>query len=130
MRYLFQCIICGKEFEEYQKMNDEHKAFHCGIEAQRVFTTFHTPKDKQYYFDAPNKDGSMREIRSRGLYKKYLKDNGYADASAKECLSIKPNKDGRERAIKLAKKCANKIREKGAMSWVKGQENPGGRDKL
>ena len=130
MRYLFHCIICNIEFVEFQKMNDVHKAFHCGIEAQRVFAVPNTNRDKMYYFDVKNKDGSMSEIRSRGLYKKYLEKNGYADATVKDCLSVKPKNDHRERAVKLAKKCQNKIWEKGAMSWVKGKTNPNGRDKL
>ena len=130
MIYPFRCVICNTVFEVYQSMNDEHRAFHCGMEAQRIFTAPHTNKDQMYYFNVPNKDGSMREIRSRGLYKKYLKDNGYADATVKECLSVKPKNDVKERAMKLAKKCADKIYKKGAMDWVKGKENPNGRDKL
>ena len=84
MIYHFRCLICNEEFDVVQSMNTEHKAYHCGIEAQRVWGCY-TEKDKRYYFATDMFDGKSVEIRSKGQYKKLLKQHGMADASVKEC---------------------------------------------
>lgn len=130
MIYPFRCIICNIEFEVVQSMNTPHKAFHCGVEAQRIFTVPQTNKDLMYQFDTTIFGKRPVNIYSRRQYKRLLKENGLVDSTPRECLTVKPKNDGKERARKLAKKCADKIYKKGAMDWVKGKVNPKGRDKL
>lgn len=83
MIYEFRCIICDKHFESIQRMNDEHKAFHCGIEASRVWTSPRTDKDLSYNFVTEN-FGKPIQINSRGQYKNLIKQHGFMDASPKE----------------------------------------------
>ena len=84
MIYEFQCIICGEHFECVQSMNIEHKAFHCGIEAQRIWGNCNTDKDLAYNFTTKI-FGNPREIYSKKQYRNLLKSNGLVDASLKEC---------------------------------------------
>lgn len=84
MIYPFQCIICGEEFMVVQPMNAEHKAFHCGIEAQRIWGA-NTHKDLAYNFTTDMFDGKSVQINSHRQFKGLLKKNGLVDASIKEC---------------------------------------------
>ena len=84
MIYPFHCIICGEEFDVTQPMNIAHKAFHCGIEAQRIWG-FNTDKDLLYNFTTEMFDGKPIQIHSKRQFKNLLKVHGMADASPKEC---------------------------------------------
>ena len=83
MIYEFQCIICGKYFDIVQRMNDTHKAFHCGIEAQRIWTIPSTDKDLAYNFITES-FGQPIQINSKSQYKGLIKQYGFADASPRE----------------------------------------------
>lgn len=83
MIYEFQCIICDKHFDIVQRMNEEHKAFHCGIEALRVWTVPRTDKDLAYNF-VTESFGKPIQINSKSKYKNLIKRNGFMDASPKE----------------------------------------------
>ena len=78
MTYAFRCLICNEEFDVVQPMNIEHKAYHCGIEAQRVWG-YYTEKDLRYTFSTDMFDGKPTEIRSKEHYKKLLKPISDAD---------------------------------------------------
>lgn len=83
MIYEFQCILCNEHFELFQRMNDTHKAFHCGIEAQRIWTIPATDRDQAYSFVAES-FGSPVQINSKGQYRKLIKQHGFMDASPRE----------------------------------------------
>jgi len=85
MIYPFRCLICNKEFDIIQPMSAEHKAFHCGIEAQRVWSV-NTDKDLAYNFTTEMFDGKPIEIHSKRQFKHLLKVHNMADASPKECF--------------------------------------------
>ena len=136
MRYSFECQVCGRQFDELQGMNDEHIAFHCGRRAKRVWLSFYTDKDLMYQFDTtifgPGQKGEAVNIHSRRQYKGLLKQHGLADATVRDCLSVKPKSDAehKTRIRQLAKKMEKKIYEQGAMPWVKGRVDPKGTDKI
>lgn len=84
MTYEFECIICGCYFDVIQRMSDKHKAFHCGIEARRIWSAPATDKDLAYNFTT-HQFGQSVVIYSKRQYKNLLKQHNLADASIKEC---------------------------------------------
>ena len=83
MTYEFQCLICNKHFDTVQRMDEEHKAFHCGIEAERVWSIPSTDKDLSYNF-VTESFGKPIQINSKSQYKGLIKKHGFMDASPKE----------------------------------------------
>lgn len=129
MIYVFQCKKCGEVFEENQSINTLHEAYHCGNLARRIFTVPHTNKDLMYNFLDTHSFSKPVEIHSRRQYDKLLKQQGMIQVTKDDLRGIKPP-DPKPRIRKFAQKMADKIYEKGAMSWVVGKQNPDGRDKL
>ncbi len=84
MVYSFRCSICNEEFDVVQQMNIKHEAFHCGIEARRVWGV-NTDKDLAYSFTTDMFGGKPVVVTSKRQFKTLLKSNGMADASIKEC---------------------------------------------
>ena len=83
MTYEFECIVCNEHFDCVQRIDDEHKAFHCGIEARRVWGALNTDRDLTYSFVTEN-FGEPIQINSHRQYKKLLKEHGLCDCSPKE----------------------------------------------
>ena len=127
--YIYECVECGKTFEEVQTMNAIHTANHCDKVAKRVFTVPQVDKDMMYQFTT-SAFGKPVDIYSRRQYKKLLKKHGCADATIADCLSVKPKNDIKDTARKVAKELKEEIYEKGAMDYVLGKENPNGSDNI
>ena len=127
--YLFKCLVCNNDFQVVQSMDREHIAFHCDTKAQRVYTVFNTNKDSMYKFTC-TAFGKPVEIHSRTQYKKLLKANNAPDATVRECLSVKPKDNTKEKIKKLSTDLKKEIYEKGMMPWCLGKENPKGSDKI
>ena len=83
MTYEFECIICNEHFDCIQRINDEHKAFHCGVEARRVWCVLNTDKDLTYSF-VTESFGAPLQINSHRQYKRLIKKHGFCDASPRE----------------------------------------------
>ena len=124
MTYPFRCIICDTEFDIVQPMNIEHKAFHCGIEAQRIWG-FNTDKDLAYNFVTEMFDGKPIQIHSKRQFKGLLKVYGMVDASPKECCDearfrkrINKEDYSRDRR-KTAENIYHKMKDRGQLSGRK-----------
>ena len=117
-RYEFRCKICETLFEEVQKMNTKHIAFHCNIRARRVFSLFQTNKDLMYNFTT-NAFGEPVIVHSRRQYKKLLKANKCVDATVSDCLSVKRKDNSKEKIGKFSKEVTKEIHAKGLTEWVK-----------
>lgn len=120
MIYPFKCIICGAEFEVVQEMNAEHKAFHCGIEAHRIWGV-NTDKDLAYNFTTDMFDGKPVQIFSKRQFKGLLKKYNLADASIKECRQEADfrkklnNEDYLKQRRKTAENIYHKMKERGQL---------------
>jgi len=121
MIYLYQCLICGKEFECVQQMNAKHVAYHCGIEARRVFTLPYTNKDLMYNFTAHDTFKQGKEIYSKRQYERLCKKEGLVPISPGERKSLKPvtHEDLAPKRKKCAERMMKKIAQDGLMSKFK-----------
>ena len=92
MRYSYECLICGKEFDLVQSMNIPHVAYHCEVESRRVWTVPHTNKDLMYNFTAPDTFKKGADIHSKRQYERLCKEAGGLNMCPSERKSIKPKK--------------------------------------
>lgn len=123
MLYEFICAgKCGRAFEEIRSYEERNKVFCCGIKAIKLIcsnpTTFNETRD--YQFTAPpGRFGKCGvEVRGRDHYKQLMKENGLADASIKECMSVKSKKDDGFRRKQVMKKVNKRISEEGLSGVV------------
>ncbi|KKN70045.1 hypothetical protein LCGC14_0434920 [marine sediment metagenome] len=110
MTYLYECLICGKEFEIDMPMNAKHEAYHCGIEARRVFTVPYTNKDQMYNFTDNHSFKQGYDIHSKRQYLRICKKEGSILLSPSERKSLKPKMD--KDYAPARKKCAENIMKK------------------
>jgi len=115
MIYSFKCVICGEEFDEFQKINDEHIAFHCGIKADRVYTIPYTNKDLMYQFKTNIFNNRITEIYSKRQYNRLLKENGLMTLTTEELRTMKPKDKGEKKRKETAKRICNRLREGNAL---------------
>jgi hypothetical protein len=57
-------------------------------------------------------------VQGRSHFKKLLNQNGYADASIKECMSVKPSKDNGYKRKQAIKKTMNRLQKEGIAKHV------------
>lgn len=109
--YDFQCRKCNKVFDEFARVGDAGKVKHCGVKAKRLFTlsgkSRHTG-DLQYNFVAEYLGDKPVQINSRTQYRRLLKKNNLVDASPKECLQVKPDKNSQKYHMR---KLGEKVKE-------------------
>lgn len=114
---------CGREFEEYKSYQDRNDVFCCGLQAIKLICSNPTVfNDTKYIFTAaPGQFGKKgADVSGRSNFKKLLRDNGLADASVKECLSVKPSKDTGFKRKQAIKNTMAKIHKEGLAGSVKG----------
>lgn len=118
MTYQYECLICGKEFELQQPMNIEHKAYHCHIEARRIWNIPQTNKDLMWQFTDDHSFKQGYDVHSRRQYERILKKEGVPYLSPSERKSIKPktDKDFQPQRQNCAKRIMEKVAKDGLMS--------------
>ncbi len=125
MLYQYQCLgKCGREFDELRSYENRNEVFCCGVRSLKFICgnpqVFNETKD--YQFTAPpgrfGKTGV--EVRGRDHYKKLMKEHGLADASLKECISVKPKKDDGFKRKQAVGKVMKKIKDEGLSGSVSG----------
>lgn len=123
MLYEYACAgKCGREFEEVRSYKDRNEVFCCGVRAVKFIcshpVTFNETRD--YQFTAvPGRFGKKGvEVRGRGHYKSLMKEHGLADASLKECISVKPKIDNGYKRKLAVKKTMEKIKSEGLAGAV------------
>jgi len=105
VKYEYNCLLCGKTFEKLLPIKDRDNVSCCGQKSERtVVNEFQTDDDLMYQFDASYFGDKPVNIHSRRQYKNLLKQHGYVDATAKECLSVKPKNDTKQKSKKKAEK--------------------------
>ena len=114
--YPFHCGACDREWEQWQKMTEQHVAPCCGRIWERVFsfeTLPSTSKDKAYEFIRADRKGNPVEIRSRGQYRKYLKDNGRADMAGQKLSSFRRSESNWNEILGSKRRhCAHRIAQR------------------
>jgi putative FmdB family regulatory protein len=119
--YEYYCSICEQSFDKFVSVKDRHNVSCCGSLASKIISLPNTEKDKSYDFVTDSINGKPMEIRSKGQYKRLLKQNGIADASPRECFQQamkckKSNEESRKLGIrKRAKVAAQKMRASGVV---------------
>ncbi len=119
MIYKFECLLCGKDFEVDLPMNAKHEAYHCGIEARRVFTVPYTNKDQMYNFTDNHSFKQGYDIHSKRQYLRICKKEGSILLSPSERKSLKPNIDTAPSRQKCAERIMKKVAKDGLMSKFK-----------
>ncbi len=113
MIYNYKCIICNKEFEETQSMNDIHEYFHCGLRAERLWNIPHTNKDLMYQFKTSTFNNRITEIHSKRQYKRLLKENGMVQVTSSEIRSVKPKDNAEKPRRELIGRVSKKLHSEG-----------------
>lgn len=126
MLYEYECTVCGRRFEKVNSVKDRYNAFCCGQKALKLITDrIYCPDDLIYQFDANFFGNKPVNIYSRKQYKSLLKKHNLADATVKECLSVKPKEDNcyKSERRKIAKNLAEKMYQSqvnhAVKSWMK-----------
>lgn len=121
MIYEYSCVgKCKKEFEEIKSYKDRNDVFCCDVKAQRLVSLPSAFDDTKYNFTAPaGRFGKVGvEVRGRSHYKQLIKENGLADCSLKEALSVKPKADNGYKRKQVCKKANDRIRSEGLSKYV------------
>ncbi len=126
MIYEYLCEICGKQWDEVKPYSERYDVFCCNSRATKLLTrNIYTEKDLAYKH-VDFRFGKPVEIRSKGQYKRMLKQNGLADGSIKECndhalFRKKINEESSNIDRKnVVKKMANRMRDDGVLDAVPG----------
>jgi len=96
-------------------MNDDHKAYHCGFEAERIWTLPYTNRDLMYQFKTGVFNNRTTEIYSKRQYNRLLKDNGLMTMTTEELRTMKPKVQDKEKRKSLAKKICARMQEGSVM---------------
>ena len=84
--YEYECVVCGKNFDEFRFYKDRDNVFHCEKKAVKLISQVHCVKDLSYNFTTEVfNNGRPTHITSSGQYKRLLKDHRLLDASMSEC---------------------------------------------
>ena len=122
MIYQYFCSgKCKREFEEIRSYSDRNDVFCCGVRAGKFICSSPTVfNDTKYIFTAqPGQFGkSGSDVSGRSNFKKLLHREGLADASVKECMSVKPKKDDGYKRKQAIKNTMRKIHKEGLAGSV------------
>lgn len=121
MIFEYLCVgKCKREFEEIKSYADRNNVFCCNVRAQKLVSLPAAFDDTKYNFTAPagrfGKHGV--EVRGRSHYKQLTKENGLADCSLKEAMSVKPKADNGYKRKQVCKKANDRIRSEGLSKYV------------
>ena len=121
MIYEYFCVgKCKRNFEEIKSYADRNDVFCCDVRAQKLVSLPSAFDDTKYNFSAPagrfGKQGV--EVRGRSHYKQLTRENGLADCSLKEAMSVKPKQDDGYKRKQVVRKAANRMRSEGILKHV------------
>lgn len=119
MTYLFRCKICSKEFNTVQRMNEQHIAYCCKVEASRIWTIPHTNKDQMYNFTNDFSFKKGYDIHSKRQYERICKKEGSILMSPSERKSLKPTIDTMPSIKRCTERIMRKVAKDGLMSKFK-----------
>ena len=121
MIYQYHCDICKRDFTERKSVSLRNDVFCCGQQAKRnQVYMFYTEADQMYNFRSEHFGNMPIDIHSRKQYKHLLKRHGMVDASVKECLQVKPDKNkGKYQQRQLVRKVANRLCKDGIAKHFK-----------
>jgi len=125
MIYEYFCKVCKKEFEEHRPYERRNEVFCCGKKAVKLLCSNPqiTNETRDYNFTTRN-FGKPVHIYGKAQYKRLLKQHGFADATVKECLSVKPSTRESYKVTNKRKEIVNKIQkrlyEEGINQHLKG----------
>jgi len=115
MIYSFKCILCGKDYDIFQHMNDTHEYFCCAMRCERIWTLPYTNRDLMYQFKTGVFNNRITEIYSKRQYGRLLKENGLKTMTTEELRTMKPKAGDRNKRKQLAKKICRRMQEGGVM---------------
>lgn len=87
--YLFECVKCKEEFEEYCRMDDRHKVKHCGKKAKQLITaSMVAPTFREYQaIGLPGKPWIKSKLDHRNQLRRHNKEEVGNDSSMAPCMN-------------------------------------------
>ena len=117
MIYEYLCGVCKKQFDEIRSYEKRHEVFHCGQRATKLVSCGSIDFFNTKPIQRITKSGEMVTCRTRKEYRDYLRKNGLADATPRECLSIKP-KSNVARTKRMAQRITERCKQDGILESV------------
>jgi putative FmdB family regulatory protein len=116
--YPFECQECGRQWDEFQKMNDVHESICCGKIWDRLMTLPNTHKDLAYNFISTDNNNNPVQIRSQQQYDKFLKKNGRVKISPQERKAARKDdhwhlKQGEQKRKQASKRILERVHKEG-----------------